>query len=99
MVSIKGLSLKNVKSSRGHDGDSVRKANIYFNNELVGTYAETYMGGTIVDVPSHIRDLFKDYETVMLNGDDYQKVSGYIEFAIYDLLDLNDLEKEYKKAV
>lgn len=94
MAKIKGFELKNIVTYRGHEGEQLRQGNIYHNGKQVGFYRDgDYGSGSDIDVPKEIADLVKDYRLK-----DFTLITG-IDAVMYDLLDLIDDEKSYKKLV
>lgn len=94
MAKIKGFEIKNIVTYRGHEGEELRQGTIYYNGKKVGFYRDgDYGSGSDVDVPREIANLVKDYRLK-----DFTLITG-IDAVMYDLLDLIDDEKAYKKLV
>lgn len=93
MASINGLTLKNIVEFKGHEGEPLFQGNIYYNNKKVGFFSQDSWGGEEhVQVDKAVADLFKDYQCK-----DYD-FKGIV-WAIYDVCDLLDKEKEYKRVI
>lgn len=97
MASIKNVQLKGIKVGFGHDGGGFN-ANIYLNNKKIGSTLDDGWGG-----PLQV-DIEKEKEAFAQLTEEYAKEENETllsadEKIIHDLLTLNDLEKEYKKAV
>lgn len=93
MASIKGISLKNVKTFRGHEYPTNYQGNVYFNGKKMGFWSQDSWGGP---------DSY-DFDTAEL---DAKAKEFYGEDSIYgldclmgELLELMDNEKMFKKAV
>lgn len=95
MASINGLSVKKIVEFRGHEGEPLTQCDVYYNGKNVGFFSMADWGGEdTVRVSKDVEELFKDYKSYS---------GGYlftgISSAIYDVLALHDIEKEYKKAI
>lgn len=97
MASIKGLSVKKVVNYRGHEGEPLTQCDVYYNGKKVGDFAMADYGGEDrVNVTDEVKKLFSTYGCKPM--DDGTVYYG-VEWAIYDVLALHDLEKSYKKSV
>lgn len=97
MASIKGLSVKKVVNYRGHEGEPLSQCDVYFNGKKVGFFAMADFGGEdTVDVNDDVKKLFSTYGC---KPTDDGTVFYGVEWAIYDILELLDLEKAFKKGV
>jgi hypothetical protein len=86
MAKIKGLELTKVQKGIDHDGcEYIVGAIVKYKGKAVGTYEQTFMGGECLDVPQELFDKFKDYDDLG------------IESIIYNLLDLMERERVWKK--
>ena len=98
MAIIKGFQLKAIKKFRGHEGEPLRQANLYFNNKKVGFVSEDAHGGyPIIDV-----DNTKEWQEVAeeyLAEHPEETTFSPPEFLFYELFDLSENESEFKKAV
>ena len=45
MASIKGITLKNVKDFRGHEGEDLVQGDVYYKGKKVGFYSQDAWGG------------------------------------------------------
>lgn len=45
MAKIKGFELKNVKTFRGHEGEELQQANVYYKGKKIGYYSQDSWGG------------------------------------------------------
>lgn len=45
MVSIKGITIKNVTEFKGHEGESLTQCDVYYKNKKVGFYSQDSWGG------------------------------------------------------
>lgn len=95
MASINGLSVKKIVEFRGHEGEPLTQCDVYYKGKNVGFFSMADWGGEdTVRVSPEVMSLFKYYKSYA-SGDLYIG----IEWAIYDLLALHDIEKKYKKAI
>ena len=97
MSSIKGFSLKSIKTNVGHDGSGL-SANIYFNNKKVG-FIEDDGCGVGLEVT-----FMKNKEELQSIVDEYVDREDLTPYARLDkffekLVRLSLDEKEFKKAV
>lgn len=97
MASIKGLSVKKVVTYKGHEGEPLTQCDVYYNGKKVGDFAMGDFGTeSRINVPKEVEELFSTYGCKPM--DDGHVFYG-IEWAIYDVLDLLDLEKAHKKGI
>lgn len=97
MASIKGLSVKKVVNYKGHEGEPLTQCDVYYKGKKVGDFAMADFGGeNRVNVTKEVEELFSTYGCKPM--DDGTVFYG-IEWAIYDILELLDLEKAFKKGV
>lgn len=95
MASINGLSVKKIVEFRGHEGEPLTQCDVYYNGKNVGFFSMADWGGEdTVKVSKEVEELFKDYKAF---SSEY--IFTGIGWAIYDVLALHDIEKEYKKAI
>lgn len=102
-MKIKDIQLKAIKTFRGHEGEELVQANVYFKNKKVGFYSDGDWGGpATLDVPKEVLEVLaaihEEYvpEKVQFTNDTvYQKA----ESAVESLLAFADIEKTYKKVV
>lgn len=107
MAEIKGISLKNVTSFKGHEGEPCKQGSIYCEGKKVGYYSDSFMMGcATIDfdndeiekaVKEKCTEFYKEYpEKLML--DDYT-LTPDLELFFGELIALIDYEKQYKKCV
>jgi hypothetical protein len=93
MASIKGISIKNIKTFRGREYPTNYQGNIYYNGKKMGFWSQDDWGGP---------DRY-DFDTTELNKvakEYYGEDSIYdLDCLIFEILRLVDYEKIYKKAV
>jgi hypothetical protein len=93
MASIKGIEIKGIKTFRGTEYPVNYQGNIYFNGKKKGFWSQDSWGGP---------DNF-DFDTTELDNvakQYYGPDSIYdIDCLLYELLNLIEYEKQYKKAI
>lgn len=88
MAQIHGLSFKNMKQRRGHEGEELFSADLMYKKEIVGSVEELDMGGGL--------NINASDEWVKLFTTKYK---CDLEEVIYDLQLLNWRQSIYKKIV
>lgn len=109
MASINGISLKNVKKFRGHEGEPLYQGNLYLNNKKIGFWSQDSWGGPDnVALDKYYDELSLDNAVHKLNTDkDYHGgtedkpfVLEYnLERLMGDYMPLYEDEQVYKSAV
>jgi hypothetical protein len=101
MAEIFGVTIKNRKEFRGHEGEPCTQGNIYQNGKKIGYYSDSFMMGPVeYDFLEGGEKLFD--EVVKKYFKKYPEEKDYYEIAdifLYHLNNLINLEKEYKKAI
>jgi|GEM_PF-4794825 len=98
MAKIKGIQLKAVNYFRGHDGYGV-SANLYLDNKKIGEILDDGWGGGF---QIHIEQKEKEEilkERVKRYFDENPSEFPEVEIFLDDLLNLSNLEKDWKKMV
>lgn len=99
MASIKGITLKAVKTHRGHEGEPLLQGNIYIDNKKAGFYADGDWGGnpTIQFDNPEFKEIFEArmYEYYAENPDSFEDA----EMFFGDLIKNIELEKIFKKRL
>lgn len=108
MASINGITLKNMKTFRGHEYPVCYQGNIYLGRKKIGFWSQDSWGG-----PDEV-DLERDYSEFRLvqkvkalnedkaicgksrGGEEY-KLDYDLEMLMSDLVELTDIEKSFKK--
>lgn len=100
MAMIKGFQLKALKNFRGHEGEPLRQANLYFGNKKAGFVSEDAHGGyPTMDVLKEFRGEWE--KSTKAFADEFPEKSTLTaeESFFYELLKLTEDEKTYKTAV
>ena len=91
MASIKGISVKNVKTFRGVEYPICYQGSIYYNGKRLGNWSQDGWGG-----PDHYEFNTAELDKVAENY--YGKDSCYdLDCLIYEVLILHEYEKQFKK--
>lgn len=93
MASIKGISIKNVKTFRGVEYPENYQGNIYFNGIKKGFWSQDSWGG-----PDRFEFDTKELDEVAKEFYGPDSIYG-LDCLLYEILVLADYEKQYKKAV
>ena len=98
MASIKGVTLKAIKSFNGHDGQGFN-ANIYLDNKKIGEISDDgWGGGYQYDFNNKMNEaVFKERMKAYFN--EYPSEFEEMDIFIYDILSLVGYEQAWKKAV
>lgn len=95
-----GLEAKGIKLHAGHEGESLRQANIYFNNKKVMFFSDGDWGGS----PRY--NFYSDDEAlktavnealVKLSKDVRGPYDGNIELALHEVVTMKSVESDLKK--
>ena len=80
MAKIKGIELKNITDFRGHEGEELTQANVYYKGKKVGYYSQDAWGG---------QDIFNlDYDLDKETKDKVNEiVNNYIGGKLFEKLD------------
>jgi hypothetical protein len=101
MAEIFGVTIKNRKEFRGHEGEPCTQGNIYQNGKKIGYYSDSFMMGPVeYDFLEGGEKLFD--EVVKKYFKKYPEEKDYYEIAdifLYHLNNLIDLEKIFKAAI
>ena len=99
MATINGVTIKNVKTFRGHEGEALAQGSVQLNGKRLGFWSQDSWGGfdqfdfdesILKDACKNFKDGFpKDYK--------YLAVCDEADVFLGDLLKLTDLEKQLKK--
>lgn len=110
MASIHGISIKNKKNFKGHEGEPLCQADVYLGKTKIAWWTQDAHGGPddfwFEDGFSErkLNDLIKNLNEdkaihgISYNGNPYT-IDYDLSYLLTDLLVLIDDEKEYKKAV
>ena len=99
MAIIKGFQLKAIKSFRGHEGEPLKQANLYFNNKKVGFVSEDGHGGyPKINLDKDIREKWGKTATEFLAEHPEETIWSAQEFLFYQLFELSQDESEFKKS-
>lgn len=97
MAKLKGLEIKKITEFKGHEGEPLFQCDVYYKGKKVGYFSQDAWGGMEnVEVPKEVRQAFAEYTTRPLDGYPDHPLKG-IEWAIYDLYELRNIEKTYAK--
>ena len=110
MASINGITVKALKTFRGHEGEPCCQGNLYIGAKKIGFWSQDSWGGCdnfMLDEPYSERKL--DAKVKELNADKTEKLTRYdgteaileysLEYLMSDLIALIQDEKIYKAAV
>lgn len=99
MASIKGVTLKAVKTHRGHEGEPLLQGNIYIDNKKAGFYGDGDWGGsaTIQFDKPEFQEIFEARmnEYYAENPDTFEDAEMFFS----DLIKNIELEKVFKKRL
>lgn len=94
MASINGLTLKKMVSFKGHEGEPLVQGDLHYHGKKVGYYSQDSRGGEDdIQLPDEVVMAFATY-----TNPNSPKFKG-VQWAIYDLVDLTEMEKQYKSCV
>lgn len=100
MASIKNFQLKAVKTFRGHEGEPLRQANLYFNNKKAGFLSEDSYGGyPIIQIEAVYQQAWMDSIQSYHTSHPENNMLGAEQGLFYALFELDEDEKRFKKAV
>ena len=111
MAQLYGFEIKGVKSFRGHDGESLKQGNLYYNGKKVAFWSQDAWGGpdtliyedlekdTLLNTKSALKDAIEKFKE-----SEYCYDTSFLEYINYEsfieaLILLKDLEKEFKNYV
>lgn len=109
MASINNITLKNIKSFIGHEGECLQ-GNIYLGTKKIGFWSQDFSGGPdVIELDSsysenkleekiHVLNKHKDIHGTSYSGEPYTRKYNFERLAS-DLVSLIDAEKAYKNAV
>lgn len=102
MAEIKGISLKSVKSFRGHEGEPLLQGNLYYKGKKIGFFSQDSWGGPdqiMFDDRSKEKELKPLYNQFVIDHPEYDwDFTDDKQDCFYAaLIDLTDLEAQYKK--
>ena len=103
MAKIFGVEVKAVKNHRDHEGCTIHSGNIYVDGKKIGSWEDSYMSGPpdydIPDGPVWV-DLVaradRFYDTMKADSSAYK---GDPDVLIYELIRLNEREKDFKACL
>ena len=90
MASVNGLTVKALKTFRDHEGCEIAQGNLYLGSKKIGFWSQDYMCG-----PDTF-DLEREYDDDKLYQC-FEQRGKNIEVAMWELLELMETEKEFKK--
>lgn len=93
MASIKGISFKNLKKFKDHENIDIYQGNICFNGIKKGFWSQDSWGG-----PDRFDFDTKELDEVAKEFYGPDSIYG-LDCLLYEILVLEDYEKQYKKAV
>jgi hypothetical protein len=101
MASIKGVQLKNIKSKRGHEGESCLEANIYMDikgkaKKIGSVEEETWSGEYQITYEQPEYEAMLEKAVTEYFAENPSDVTGNTIF-LYELRMLADIEKQFKK--
>ena len=100
MASINGITIKSLKKFKGHEGEPLAQGNIYYKGKKLGFWSQDSWGGSdSYDFDTSVLDAevkkYKESDRVDPKHREYVDLDGLL----YDLLNVTDSEKGYKKAI
>lgn len=100
MASINGISIKNLKHFKDHEGCMIAQGDVWYNGKKLGFWSQDSWGGSDnYDFNEHILDEeVEKYRKSDMVEDKYRSVVD-LDSLLYDLLPLIEDEKEWKKVV
>ena len=111
MAKMYGFEIKGVKSFRGHEGESLKQGNLYYNGKKVAFWSQDAWSGpdtliyedldkdTLFNTKNKLEDAIEMYKNSESCYDmDFLEYINYESF-IGAIMFLNDIEKEYKNYV
>lgn len=108
MASICGVSLKNIKNFKGHEGEPCYQANIYLNNKKIGYYSDDAWGAICLNLhfdskenEEKINKIAEEYgkrpDKLDLTFSEQYNLNYTLDSFIEDILFLSLYEKDFKK--
>lgn len=79
MAKIKGIELKNITDFRGHEGEELTQANVYYKGKKVGYYSQDAWGGPDIfnldyDLDKETRDKVNEITNNYIGGKLFEKL-------------------------
>lgn len=98
MASINGVSLKNVKTFKGHDGDGYYSGSVYLNSKKLGHWSQdSYCGPDITDFPvDKLQQIARHIAATNFVELKYKEIYNW-SCLIDDVLELKLLEDYFKR--
>lgn len=110
MASINGISVKNLKKFRGHEGEPLFQGSLYLGGKKIGSWSQDYHNGpddidlegnlseTLLNKAVAARNPDKAIHSTRPDGSAFT-VEYDLSLLLDDFISLLDDEKEFKKAV
>lgn len=98
MATINGVTIKNLKTFRGHEGEAIAQGSIYLNGKRLGFWSQDSWGGPdqFDFDESVLKDACKNFKAGFPKDYKYLAVCDEVDVFLGDLLQLADLEKKLK---
>ncbi len=100
MASINGISIKNLKKFRGHEGEPLAQGTVYYKGKKLGYWSQDFHGGPDA-YEFDARQLNDEVAKYRESGRVEEMYKEYTDLGciLEDLVNLMETEKTYKKGV
>lgn len=100
MAKINGIEIKGVKIFLDHEGCQIAQGNVYYKGKKLGSWSQDSWGGPDrfgFDTSILDKEVKKYRDSNKVKEED--KSICNLEILLFDLLELKDIEDEYKKCI